>query len=50
MRRVRSARGRLSLFRGELNLAPWLRRYLKTRDAVDTPGQIVTAAGENYEL
>ena len=39
-----------ALFRGEPNLAPWLRRYLKKRDGVDTPGEIVTAPGENYEL
>lgn len=39
-----------ALFRGEGNLAPWLRRYLKTRDGVDTPGQAVLAVGEPYEL
>jgi hypothetical protein len=39
-----------ALFHGEPDLAPWLRRYLNKRDGVDTPGQIVTAAGENYEL
>jgi Inhibitor of vertebrate lysozyme (Ivy) len=39
-----------ALFRGEPNLAPWLRRYLNKRNGVDTPGQIVTAASENYEL
>ena len=39
-----------ALFRGKANLAPWLGRYLKTRDGVDTPGQIVIAPGKTYEL
>ena len=38
------------LFRGEKNLAPWLRGYLKNRNGVDTPGQVVEAGGKSYEL
>jgi Inhibitor of vertebrate lysozyme (Ivy) len=39
-----------ALFRGEKNLAPWLRGYLKNRNGVDTPGQMVEADGMSYEL
>jgi Inhibitor of vertebrate lysozyme (Ivy) len=39
-----------ALFQGEKSLAPWLRDYLRSRNGVDTPGQMVEATGVRYEL
>lgn len=39
-----------ALFRGQKNLEPWLRRYLKSGDGVDVPGQLRNAGGRQYEL
>jgi len=38
------------LFKGQSRLEPWLRKYLRDRDGVDSPGETTQVAGMTCEL
>lgn len=39
-----------ALFKGQTNIEPWLKEYLKNRNGVDTPSEKRQVAGKTYEF